>query len=273
MVNINLQDVTFKLTDLTNLSSYLKTKIFQTFNTVGFFIIEGNDPYQSHEIFLSLPRYFGKVLNHEQANEHGVIPIWVMPNYPEYVNTKNNDLGLHTDGSFEKVPPKIMALYCEVAAQQGGETQLVDGKSVYEYLAQTDPEALMTLFEPDVFSIKRANRSATRSIFTEDQGRIYMTFRADDDANFSVKPEASKAFTLIKNFVADPTQQIIFKLQPNQILVLDNRRILHGRKGFSIHEKRKLHGLWFDGHSTDSPELMMGFVPVCQSLQVNLVTP
>lgn len=266
MANISIQDLTYNLTSLNALNTSIKSKIFHSFNTSGFFILEGNNLEQSNDIFLSLSRWFGKVLDHEQANSQGVIPIRVMPNYPEYVNTKNDDLALHTDGSFESIPPKVMALYCEVAAKQGGETLLVDGKLVYEYVAKTDPTGLIALFEPEAFSIKRDSRSATRAIFTENNDRIYMAFRADNNANFSVHPKAVKAFNLIKNFVADSANQLIFKLQPNQILILDNTRILHGRTRFDINSQRQLNGLWFDGNCSESADLTIGFVPTTPTL-------
>jgi len=65
---------------------------------------------------------------------------------------------------------------------------------------------------------------------------------------------------LIKDFLADSANQIIFKLQPHQILVFDNNRILHGRKAFEVNDTRILNGLWFDGNSPESSELEFGFI-------------
>ena len=265
MSSINFHDLTFNVTDITQLDTRKKKQLFKIFNSFGFLLIESNDPEKSQENFISLSHLFGNILRHDQSDEQGIFPITVMSNFPNYANTTNTDLTLHTDGSFEKVPPKVMAMHCEVAANHGGLTQLVDGKLVYEYLSQTDPEGLMTLFEPDIFTIKRANQSATRSIFTNKNGRIYIAFRSDKIATISVHHRAIKAFTSIKNFVNNPANQIIFKLQPNQILVFDNNRILHGRTGFKINDKRKLNGLWFDGNCQYSSDLDFGFVAANQN--------
>ena len=265
MSSISLQNLTFNVNDITQLDARKKQELFEAFNSFGFLLIESKDPEKSQENFISLSHLFGNILRHDQSDERGIFPITVMPDFPEYANTINSDLTLHTDGSFEKVPPKIMAMHCEVAAIHGGLTQLVDGKLVYEYLSQTDPEGLMTLFEPDIFTIKRANKLAKRSIFTNKNGRIFMVFRSDKIATIAVNNRAKKAFNSIADFVEKPTNQIIFKLQPNQILVFDNNRMLHGRTGFKINDKRKLNGLWFDGNCQSSSDLDLGFVAANQN--------
>lgn len=260
MISINFEQLTFRLSPIHEIEPNIKKQIFKVFNSFGFFLIESNNLHQSKEIFLSLPYLFGNIVRQNQSDEQGIFPIRVMPNFSEYANSNNRDLALHTDGSFEKIPPKVMAMHCEVAAKEGGLTQLVDGKLVYDYLAKTDPAGLTTLFEPDIFTIKRADQSATRAIFTKYNHKIYMTFRSDDYAQITVHPRAIKPFTLIKDFLADPANQIIFKLQPHQILVFDNNRILHGRTAFEINDIRILNGLWFDGNSQDSSELEFGFI-------------
>jgi len=260
MASVNFEQLTFHFNSIHGLDPRVKKEIFKIFNSYGFFLIESNEPDTSKEIFLSLPELFGNIVRQNQSDEQGIFPIRVLPNFSEYANSNNRDLALHTDGSFEKIPPKVMAMHCEVAAKEGGLTQLVDGKLVYQYLAKTDPAGLATLFEPDIFTIKRANQSATRAIFTKHNHKIYITFRSDDYAQISVHPRAIKPFTLIKDFLADSANQIIFKLQPHQILVFDNNRILHGRKAFEVNDTRILNGLWFDGNSPESSELEFGFI-------------
>ena len=262
MISINFEQLTFKLNSLHELDPKTKKQIFNVFNSSGFFLIECEDLQKSKEIFLSLPRLLGNIVRQNQSDEQGIFPIRVMPNFSEYANSNNRDLALHTDGSFEKIPPKVIAMYCEVAAKEGGLTQLVDGKLVYDYLVKTDPEGLTTLFEPDIFTIKRANQSATRAIFSQHNHKIYMTYRSDDYAKISVNEKAVKPFTLIKDFLADPANQIVFKLQTHQILVFDNNRILHGRTAFEVNDNRILHGLWFDGNVEESSELDFGFLAV-----------
>jgi alpha-ketoglutarate-dependent taurine dioxygenase len=260
MISINFEQLTFHLNQIHQLDPKIKKQIFKAFNSFGFFLIESKNLQASKEIFLSLSCLLGNIVRQNQSDEQGVFPIRVLPNFAEYANSNNRDLALHTDGSFEKIPPKVMAMQCEVAAQEGGLTQLVDGKLVYDYLAKIDPEGLATLFETDIFTIKRANQSATRAIFTNHNHKIYMTFRSDNYAQISVQERAIKPFILIKDFLAEPTNQIIFKLQPHQILVFDNNRILHGRTAFEINDTRILHGLWFDGNSQDSSDLEFGFI-------------
>ncbi|MBN0887750.1 TauD/TfdA family dioxygenase, partial [Pseudomonas aeruginosa] len=49
------------------------------------------------------------------------------------------------------------------------------------------------------------------------------------------------------------------KLEPGEILVLDNTAVLHGRTAFCANELREMRRLNFDGHGRLRAELELGF--------------
>jgi alpha-ketoglutarate-dependent taurine dioxygenase len=101
--------------------------------------------------------------------------------------------------------------------------------------------------------------------------RIHIAFRSDTVARVSIDPRIVETFETIKAFLADPHNQISFKLQPHQILIFDNTRMLHGRTGFPLTEKRRINGLWFDGKGNFSNPLSFGILPSPSSQKVRQV--
>jgi alpha-ketoglutarate-dependent taurine dioxygenase len=168
---------------------------------------------------------------------------------------------MHTDGSADIEPPKIVAMQCERPSKNGGFSQIVYGESVYEYLTENHPQELQKLFTHPVTVTNLGGKTDTRAIFSENKGRMSITFKADSVVSTEIPPQIEKAFNIIKNYVNDPKNQFIFKLKANQILLLDNTSILHGRTSFPENEVRKLNRLWFDGISEYTQHLQFGFIP------------
>lgn len=235
--------------------------IFEMFNTFGFVILQCEPSINSEKQLLSLSQYFGNIIYHDHSDLDGIVSVFPRDGCPSYVNTTTDDLPLHTDCSFAEFPPKIVVLQCEIAANSGGLSRLGDGQLVYRYLAQEKPSELSALFDPHAMTVQRVTQQATKPIFEEHQGRIYMRFRSDNAVNISVKPEAISAFKEIKIFFENSHHQSIFKMKPHQILIMNNSRILHGRTSFHKDDERKFNRIWFDGVSSYADHLQLGFVP------------
>ncbi|WP_448562508.1 TauD/TfdA family dioxygenase [Trichothermofontia sp.] len=250
MNKITIANVLLPVRSVRTLTPHQQTEMMARFNQFGFVILDGDPEAQSKEDFAQLEQYFGQIIRHNQSDELGILPITLLPDYPDYANTHHHQLALHTDGAFETVPPAVMAMQCEVADATGGLSCLVDGYEVYQYLHQVDPVGLQYLFEPDVFHIERDNQSAQRAIFWHDRdGRLKIAFRSDTVAKIRVKPCAQAVFERIKDYLADPDHQFQWRLQPGQILIFDNMRMLHGRTAFPPNSQRQINGLWFKGQA------------------------
>ena len=249
MYSIKIENLIIRVNSVLEMSTFKEAEMITKFNEFGFVILEHEPSATPKNNLLKLSDYFGKIIHHEHSNSQGIVPISPVDNYPEYVNTTTADLSLHTDGAFTIIPPKVIAIQCEIAAKSGGLTKLIDSKLVYEHLKRTNPVELLTLFNSDAITVKRDKKKATKPIFEEHYDRLILRFRADNAAHIFVQSKSFAAFKLFENFVNNIDNQIIFKLAENQILIIDNTRILHGRTAFCKQDTRLLNRLWFDGQS------------------------
>ncbi|MHC0067441.1 TauD/TfdA family dioxygenase [Nostoc sp. UIC 10890] len=249
MYSIEIENLIIRVKSVLEMPVSKEAEMANKFNEFGFVILEHEPSATPKNNLLKLSDYFGTIIQHEHSDSQGIVPISPVDSYPEYVNTTTTDLSLHTDGAFTITPPKVMAMQCQIAAANGGFTKLIDGKLVYEHLKRTNPVGLLTLFNPNAITVKRDNKKATKPIFEEHHAGLIVRFRADNAAHVSVESKSFAAFKSFENFVNNPDNQVIFKLAQNQIIIVDNTRVLHGRTAFCKQEYRLLNRLWFDGQS------------------------
>ncbi len=151
-----------------------------------------------------------------------------------------------------------MALLCESQSSGGGESILASAEDLYHHLLETcGREALMSLFEP-FFQIQRAGLAVTRPLFTLGKdGRIRFAYRYGDPAiKVKVEPRYRPVLDEIQSFLGDPDKQLCHALEPGCILIIDNTRLLHGRRAFQ--GPRRLLRLWFEGNA-EGGGLGLGF--------------
>ncbi len=260
---IDITQVTLKISKVAEISEPEQQRLFEIFNKFKFIILECEPLPNIQENLLGLKKFFGSIKKHKRSSPNGVTSIENLGNSSlatTYLADTNQAHLMHTDGSFEMKPPKIVAMQCERASKNGGLSQIVYAKSVYEYLMENYLQELQRLFTHPL-TITRGDQTATRTVFVEKEGRISMTFRADSIISIAIPLQLEKVFRIIKNYVNDPKNQFIFKLKANQIVILDNTSVLHGRTSFPDNEVRKLNRLWFDGISEYAHHLEFGFIP------------
>ena len=59
-------------------------------------------------------------------------------------------------------------------------------------------------------------------------------------------PGFYRAYRHFTRLLFDPANAVVFKLAPGDLLLLDNRRVLHGRKAFDGAGERWLQGCYAD---------------------------
>ncbi|MFE1745673.1 TauD/TfdA family dioxygenase [Coleofasciculus sp. H7-2] len=257
----NPVDLLIRISSFSTLSQIDILGVFDKLNHFGCVILELSS-YKNLDDLLYLQNLFGSIAYHPHSETNGIVHVTPNPNQPEYINTTNLEITPHSDGAFELEPPRFVALHCETPAEKGGFSTLVSSQKVYDYLAQESYEGLLTLFDDDAFSIRRDNKQLTRPVFQCRNKKIHMSFRRDQSVNIFVKHQAQRAFDLTNEFLINPKNWVIFTLEPDQILILDNSRILHGRTAFT--GDRKLNRLWFNGNSNYKEQYSLGFLPCTQ---------
>ncbi len=154
----------------------------------------------------------------------------------ENLVTSNRALGFHTDH------PKAdyVAWICIRSSKEGGETVLADARAAYLKLSPIQRQALSSiyLFEHKVFANDEGNHPLVK--IANGVVKIYYSFWLVREHNLS--PLQKESVTRFHENL--PECKIAeFKMLTDDVLVVDNGRILHGRHAFSD-PKRFLKRYW-----------------------------
>ena len=251
-----------ELTSVRDMNESDWRELFALMNRFGcVHLRQTSEPTGPVESLRYLGHRFGAPIFHKLSDEHGIHPIRYMPGYPEYANVNVEELGLHTDGSFEQIPPTFMLMYCERPADGGGDTRLASGDRLFAHLRADHPEYMAALSKPAAFTITRGDRRAHQSVFAAVDDRVRIAYRSGSDIRLEIDPDAVVAFEYVRQWLLEPTNVLTFKLEAGDVLLFDNTRMLHGRSSFSRTSPRSLHGLWCDGQSGYRDGLSWGIHP------------
>ena len=193
-------------------------------------------------------------------------------NFGEFFNVKSkpnpNDLAYtslplapHTDNPYRNPVPCIQILHCIENEVSGGLSTLVDGFTVTEQLKKDFPDYYKILTE-----IKVRFQFIDKSVVLEDWAemiqldelggfkQVRFSPRLDfvpliDKEKLDLYYSARKKISELYN---SDKFRIEFKLQPGDLLMMDNYRLLHGRTTYDANEgNRFLQGCYIDYDSTE----------------------
>jgi len=161
---------------------------------------------------------------------------------PENLAYSDFGLGLHTDNPYREPVPGFQALHVLVASPAGGESLFADGFAIAERLRASEPDAFSRLTQtpvPFLYRSKDAELYAERPL-------IQLSARGDVTAvhynSRSIAPlrlsnsDTRSYYAAYRRFGAllrDARFQLELRLDDGNLVVFDNQRILHGRKGYS----------------------------------------
>ncbi|MEM7170880.1 MAG: TauD/TfdA family dioxygenase [Pseudomonadota bacterium] len=160
-------------------------------------------------------------------------------------------LRLHTDEPYRASPPGILLFHClNTCAEGGGFSTFADGFKMAEVLRGEDPKGFEILtqvrqgfrrfFEGDV------DVSADAPVIAVDEFGQVMGVRINDRvaSPLSIAPDQVtvfyRAYKRLLELAADPVFEIRRRLQPGDLAIFDNHRILHGRTALSLVGRRRL---------------------------------
>jgi len=158
----------------------------------------------------------------------------------------NAESSFHTDSAFNPSPPDYVGLLCLQTAKAGGESQLVSGLAVHDELLTHHPEVLRTLYnsfcfdrrgqfmegEPDVLE---------NPVFTWDGQQMLLRYLhyyievGHEKARRPLDLDQREALDLVEVLVRKPELRVEFQLDRGQMLITNNRWILHNRTAFEDH--------------------------------------
>ena len=178
-------------------------------------------------------------------------------------NLAYTGLGLqaHTDNPYRDPVPTIQVLYCLESSAAGGENMVVDGFRVAEQL-RSENEAWFNVLARYCAQFEYTGSDgvmlhARRPMIelAPDGELIGVRFNnrstaAITDVPFNAMQTYYDAYRRMGEIIDDPAMEVSFRLEPGESFLVDNRRVLHARKGYSGTGKR-----WFQGCYADMDSL------------------
>ena len=165
-------------------------------------------------------------------------------------------LGAHTDNPYRDPVPTLQLLHCLASSIEGGTSTFVDGYRVAEELARRDPNAFELLTTVPI-RFRYADQSAELETWApvielDPTGGV----RAIRFNTRSAMPPAAPAdvmgpwyaaYGAFARLLRDPSLYVEVDLLPGDLVMFDNRRILHGRTGYDpAAGARHLQGCYAD---------------------------
>lgn len=165
-------------------------------------------------------------------------------------------LPLHTDLPNQEIAPGFQFLHCIANEAQGGGSMFCDGFAVAEDLRKNDPEAyelLTTVSIPFRFHDETCDiRKRKHVLEIDDQGAVYeICFNGHLADIFDMAPQLMeryyRAYRTFMQMLRSPAYEVTMKLKGGEMVVFDNRRVLHGRQAFDPSTGyRRLRGCYVD---------------------------
>jgi len=222
----------------------------EAFLTWGFIILSGV-PTTAGSV-LKVARTFGYI---RETNFGALFDVRSTPEATDLAYTPV-PLDAHTDNPYRDPVPGIQLLHCLANETTGGLSTLVDGFAVATVLRKQDAEAYRILTQTPVrFRYRDTASDLTASAVpieldvTGALRAIHFSPRLDyvpimPPGRLSAYYRARRAFD---HRLRSAEHEIRFLLNPGELLMMDNRRLLHGRTGFNPAEGlRHLQGCYID---------------------------
>ena len=234
-----------------NKDNYLK-KWLKLLHEYGFAIIK-NAPIKNKSAFKILNR-----ISHHRETFFGT-PFEVI-NVPKPNNTAytTDALRNHTDLPYFEYAPGYQFLHCLVNDAKGGNSSVVDGFAVANYLKRYEKDAFKVLTDTYVkFKDTDYTQKATRVLhsplitLTKDSDfndiRFSMAAMGTVDVDSKKMKKFYEAYYLFAKLLHNKKFKIDFRLESGDIFCFNNRRILHGRTSFDPNSgNRHLQGYYLE---------------------------
>jgi gamma-butyrobetaine dioxygenase len=226
------------------------------FSALGFGLLR-NVPTQS-----GMVAEVGDRLGFVRVTNYGrLFDVISVPNPNNLANTSLG-LGVHSDNPYRHPSPGVQLLHCLEAGAPGGDTLLVDGFHAAEILRKENPGAFALLSTVPMtfrFTDDKAELEARQTLITADMDgvvtAVHFNNRSADwlDAPIDLASRWYSAYRIFAQILKRPALELIFKLGPGDLVVMQNDRALHGRTAFDPNlGRRHLQGCYIDRDGIES---------------------
>ena len=193
-----------------------------TLREKGYVLIKGSNPEEA----VKYAKQLGKIIcttDVQIRKSRGIL-------------TTTRGLTFHTDHH----KADYILWFCHQQTSEGGESVLVDAKEVFQSMDEKDKEVLrsINLYEHKVF-----DNDPEYYPLIDNNNDLYCSFFPYDDE--SLTDEAKSVLYKFYKLFHDH-DHVNITLQPNDILIIDNRRMCHGRTEIRGTKNRHLKRYWIN---------------------------
>jgi gamma-butyrobetaine dioxygenase len=158
--------------------------------------------------------------------------------------SRHTRLRPHTDGfAYGDAYPDHFLLSCAASSPDGGESFLVDGDALFEWLL-SDPATASFARRLETVPVEQTEtgmRRSTSPLVGRSPGgrRMFRRFPDQRPADDSVAPDADAAMIAAWHQLIDDVSLFSprFKLAPGEAVVVDNYRVFHAREAYADPER------------------------------------
>lgn len=168
----------------------------------------------------------------------------------------------HTDQPYRRPVPGIQLLHCLRNEAPGGDSTLADGLAAANALAAADPAAHRACCEIDVeyrYDMISDTVVGRGPLLDYDRSGRFRQIRLNTKLDAPIPTEGAdldgyyRGRRWLTDWLNDPAHQVTFRLEPGDVMFMDNIRVLHGRTAFDASGGvRHLQGAYIDHDGPDT---------------------
>jgi gamma-butyrobetaine dioxygenase len=165
------------------------------------------------------------------------------------------ELKHHTDMNYKENSPGVQFLHCLKSRARGGQSLFVDGFYAANWLKQFHPQSFQLLSSVRVPFVMKTGASEYRSLMpiigvVDGQlSEVHVNNRTMKELSISDELVVPfyYAYKLLTQKLRETSSEFVFDLKEGDIVVFNNRRVLHGRTAFDPSSgDRHLQGCYVD---------------------------
>lgn len=231
-----------KMQDISNVSIQNYNELEKIVSENGFAII--NLKNQSLlSIMRSLKKTFGRSIRDVGINKKYIAKVEASKNGKYYINTAFSQ-PLHTDEGYRRVFPRFVSLYCVRQSLAGGISTIVKVEELLTGLHEKFKDGVANLFQPSFIQIETPAGLIDKQILFPINEIITGLSYSPILKHIRTTELGYEMISFINQFIHEPNNQYRMVLKENDLLIMDNCRVLHGRTAFDEHDNRLLLRLW-----------------------------
>lgn len=231
-----------KIPDISNVDIQNYNEVETVVSENGFAII--NIKNQSLlSIMRSLKKTFGRPIRDVGINKKYIAKVEASKNGKYYINTAFSQ-PLHTDEGYRRVFPRFVSLYCVRQSLAGGISTIVKVEELLTGLYGKFKDDVANLFQPSFIQIETPAGLIDKQILFPINETITGLSYSPILKHIRTTELGHEMISFINQFIHEPNNQYRMVLKENDLLIMDNCRVLHGRTAFDEHDNRLLLRLW-----------------------------